>query len=196
MGNVKNLNAWSVLILTLILSVFVTPAMALNTAAAASSSASQSQIESQLSANRIEASANGEQLKSADKAGPGDVVEYRARYVNKGNSGVNSLVAVLPIPVGATYLDGTAKSTNAGTPQASLDGVSFAAMPLKRVIKAADGKEKQELVPYAEYRALRWNLGQLAAGKEALVSLRVRINPVVQTQAQTQSKADASLATK
>ncbi len=196
MSNVKNLNALPIIILSLLLSVFVTSAMALNAAAAATSAASQSQIESQLSANRVETSANGEQLKSADKAGPGDVVEYRARYVNKGNSGVNSLVAVLPIPVGATYLNGTEKSTNAGTPQASLDSVSFAAMPLKRFVKGAEGKEKQELVPYAEYRALRWNLGQLAAGKEALVSLRVRINPVVQTQVQTPSKPDASLATK
>lgn len=178
MFNVKNLYAWSAVMLSLLLSAFVTPAMAVNATAATSPAASQSQIESQLSANRVEAGANGEQLKSADKAGPGDVVEYRTRYVNKGNSGVNSLVAVLPIPAGAAYLDGTAKSTNTGTPQASLDGVSFAAMPLKRVVRSADGKEKQELVPTAEYRALRWNLGQLAAGKEMLVSLRVRINPV------------------
>ena len=188
MLNVKNLYAYAVAVLSL----FILQANVAYAAPTVAVSNNQSQVESQLTANRIEMGANGELLKSADKVAPGDVVEYRTRYINKGNSGVNGLNATLPIPVGASYLPDTAKATNSGggTAQASLDGVSFAAIPLKRVVKAADGKEKQELVPYADYRAVRWNLGQLAAGKEMLVSLRVRIN---QTPAQTPV---AALATK
>jgi hypothetical protein len=49
-------------------------------------------------------------------------------------------------------------------------------MPLMRTVKQPDGKERKETVPLAEYRALRWEIGTLAAGSSTVVSLRVRID--------------------
>ncbi|OYZ02020.1 MAG: hypothetical protein B7Y42_02965, partial [Polaromonas sp. 28-63-22] len=55
-------------------------------------------------------------------------------------------------------------------------GVVFAAMPLMRSVRQPDGSQRSEAVPLADYRALRWNVGTLAAGRSAVVSLRVRID--------------------
>jgi hypothetical protein len=53
-------------------------------------------------------------------------------------------------------------------------------MPLTRMVKQADGSTRKEPVPLSDYRALRWEIGTLAAGATTAVSLRVRIDaPVV-----------------
>ena len=49
-------------------------------------------------------------------------------------------------------------------------------MPLKRMVKKPDGKLEEQLVPLAEYRALKWKLAELAEKNKAEVSARVRVN--------------------
>ena len=51
-------------------------------------------------------------------------------------------------------------------------------MPLKRMVKKSDGKLEEQLVPLSEYRALRWDLGELAQKNKVEVSARARVNQV------------------
>lgn len=127
-----------------------------------------------LEANKVILAAGGkEQLVSASEAKPGDVLEYRAIYRNISKQPLRTVMATLPVPAtGVEYL------LDSGTPEgveASVDGVKFAAVPLKRMVKTPDGKQQQQLVPATEYRFLRWPLGDLPAGASKAVSARVRV---------------------
>lgn len=119
------------------------------------------------------AEVNRETRASADSAKPGDVIEYRADYRNAGKSTARAVLATLPIPPGTEYIAGTA-APGAGL-RASLDGKVYQALPLMRRVKRADGQTVDVPVPLAEYRFLRWDLGDLAAQRESSVSARVRV---------------------
>lgn len=112
-----------------------------------------------------------EVLRPGDTVKPGDLIEYQLKYANNGATAVSDLMVTLPIPKGLEYI-GTMK------PQAklaSLDGVKFEPIPLKRTVRTADGKEVVQDVPLSEYRALRWEAGQLQAGGASLFSARARV---------------------
>lgn len=79
---------------------------------------------------------------------------------------------MLPIPAGFEFLPDTARPPPA---KASVDGRVFEPLPLRRVVKLADGRIKEQLVPLAEYRALRWAIGDLAAGIVARVLLAAQL---------------------
>jgi uncharacterized repeat protein (TIGR01451 family) len=113
-----------------------------------------------------------ESLAPVEKVKPRDIVEYQVKYQNTSDKTLSNIAATLPIPAGLEYLPGTAEP---GAAVASLDGKNFAAIPLKRKVKQANGSEKTVAVPYAEYRALRWTLPQLAAKKSVVVSARARV---------------------
>ena len=151
--------------------VVVSPAMAQQTGAQASKP-----VEATLSVFRLGKTAEGkEALLPADKAAPGDTLEYQTAHKNNGKSAIKSLVATLPLPDGISYLPGSARPANA---EASLDGKVFAAIPLKAMVKNAQGKLEERLVPYSDYRALRWALGELPANDQTTVSARAVVNPV------------------
>ena len=61
---------------------------------------------------------------------------------------------------------------------ASLDGRSFAPVPLMRKERTADGREVVREVPPSEYRALRWSIGTLAAKESRAVAARARVSPL------------------
>ncbi|MDB5930855.1 MAG: conserved repeat domain protein [Polaromonas sp.] len=115
-----------------------------------------------------------EQLVAAPSVMPGDVIEYKVTYKNTSAKPVDGLVADLPIPEGLEYLPKSAKPGAALVKAAAKDG-QYAAEPLMR--KLPDNKS--EPVPYNEYRALRWNLGQLPAGAESAVTARAKVETVV-----------------
>ena len=141
-------------------------------------------VEAKLSVFRVGKSAEGkEALLPADKAAPGDTLEYQTAHKNSGKSAIRSLVATLPLPDGISYLPGSAKPANA---EASVDGKVFAAIPLKAMVKNAQGKLEERLVPYSDYRALRWALGELPADSQTTVSARAVVNPVSGTVAAPQ----------
>jgi hypothetical protein len=126
-----------------------------------------------LKAQKVLRAADGKEILSpAERAFPGEVIQYDAAYKNQGRGGVKHLQPTLPIPRGLEYLP---ESANPAPSQASLDGKNFAPIPLKRAVTLPDGQVKHEPVPYSEYRALRWELGDLDSGKTALVSARARI---------------------
>jgi hypothetical protein len=113
-----------------------------------------------------------EVLQVADRAMPGEIIQYDALYKNQSRNSVRHLAPTLPIPQGLEYVADSAKPAPS---KASLDGKSFAPIPLMRQVVLANGQTKQEQVPYSEYRALRWELGDLDAGKTALISARARL---------------------
>ena len=117
----------------------------------------------------------GEKLASADIANPGDVIEYQATYSNDGNRAATNLNATLPIPAALAYVPNTATP---GGFMASTDAKSFAPAPLQRKVKDANGKTVTVMVPFSEYRALRWNVKQLAPGADFKVSARASVPKV------------------
>lgn len=135
-----------------------------------------------LEAHKVVLADNGkEQLIAASEAKPGDVLEYRATYRNISQKPLRAVMATLPVPSsGVEYLPNTA--IPAGV-EASINGAQFAPAPLKRLVTTADGKPRQQLVPPAEYRFLRWPIGDLPAGASKTVSARVRVTkePVLTT---------------
>ncbi len=133
-------------------------------------------VTSELRAQRVEMVAGKAVFKPASDGKPGEVLEYSSTYRNGGAVAVDKLQATIPVPAGTTFIAGSAEPAQA---QASTDGSRFAPMPLLRSVKQPDGSERKEPVPLAEYRALRWDVGTLAAGRSTVVSLRVRIDAPV-----------------
>ena len=131
------------------------------------------QISSELQVQQVQTVDGNTVFRPAQVSKPGDVLEYRVSYTNHSAAAVTGLIASLPIPAGTTLLDRSQLPPNA---LASTDGKQFAPLPLTRLVKQPDGSERQERVPLAEYRALRWSLGTLAAGQSQQVSARVRVN--------------------
>jgi len=116
---------------------------------------------------------NQETFEPAETAKPGEIIQYTAIYTNQSTSVVRNLRATLPIPVGLSYVENSAKPA---TVKATVDGEHFDTVPLKRKIKNSDGKEVEEMVPVAEYRKLQWNIRELLAGESVAVSARARVN--------------------
>jgi hypothetical protein len=127
-----------------------------------------------LTAQKVCTSADGqEKLQPAERAFPGDIVQYDASYRNVSGDGVRDLQPTLPIPRGLEFLP---ESTKPAPALASLDGRTFAAYPLKRLITLPDGRQEEQLVPWSEYRALRWTVGDLPAGQTVTVTVRARLS--------------------
>lgn len=124
---------------------------------------------------KVVRSASGkESLVPASSIRPGDTVEYRVTYRNTSTRTLTKVNAVLPIPAALSYVPNSARPGNA---QASLDGRTYGAMPLKRRVRDENGVEKTVLVPFSQYRFLRWSLGNMSAGRTLQVSARARLAP-------------------
>ncbi len=128
-----------------------------------------------LAAQRVSVTNGKETLSPAAQIKPGDLVEYRATYSNAGDQPARQMLATLPVPAGMEFVGRTARPAKL---EASLDGRTFAAVPLTRRVKQADGREVVRAVPLAEYRYLRWTLGTLAAKSTRTVSARMRVQAV------------------
>ena len=167
------------------ITVFAFTALAILSTPANDATAQQAEsangVESRLTQAKVTRGTDGrERLESAAIAKPGEVIEYRAVYANKAKDLARNLAATLPVPVGLEYVPGTASPAGAF---ATLDNIKFEPIPLKRMVKLADGRVVEREVPPAEYRALRWKLGSLEAGKDTVVSARMRVAPLEISQA-------------
>jgi hypothetical protein len=120
----------------------------------------------------VKADDGKESLESADQAKPGDILQYTATYVNKVKKTWRDMEATIPVPPYTEYVPGSSRPAGA---KASLDGQNFQSIPLRRKVKQADGKEITQLVPYGEYRTLRWFVGKLAENQELKFSSRVKV---------------------
>ena len=112
-----------------------------------------------------------ERFVSAEKAAPGDIILYTATYRNTGKGVIRELEPNLPIPTGTEFIPDSAKPKPA---MATLDGKKFEPVPIKRKV-VIDGKEVEQEVPQTQYKALRWKVDTLEAGKEFKVEARVKV---------------------
>jgi uncharacterized repeat protein (TIGR01451 family) len=152
--------------LALVLVLFVRPESALAQAA-------KNDVVVTLKAQKVlRASDGSETLQVAERAMPGEVIQYDAVYKNQSKNGVRNLVPTLPIPRGLEYIPDSAKPAPV---QASLDGKIFEPLPLKRKITLPSGETVEQPVPPSEIRALRWEIGDLDAGAAAQISARARL---------------------
>lgn len=138
--------------------------------------AAPSDLDVSLQAFQVVASGpSGKEVKlvPTTRANPGDTIEYQVTYRNNGNTPAKQTKAVLPVPAGGmAYLPDSASPTKV---EASLDGKTYAPVPLQREF-IRDGKKVTEAVPATEYRFLRWDLGDLPPGQAATVKSRMRLS--------------------
>lgn len=128
----------------------------------------------ELTGRKVVKDASGkEKFESAERAKPGDVIEYRAIYRNKGKIAATNLLGTIPVPLGTDYIPGSAKPAK---PAASIDGKEYAPIPLKKMVTLPSGQTEMRTIPYEEYRFIRWDLQALEPGKSATFSLRVKIS--------------------
>jgi len=137
------------------------------------SAQSQEPLSVQLKARKVLVAEGKETFESAEKAKPGDTIEYATVCKNTTARVLGNLKPNLPIPAGMEYEANTAKPVPT---EASLDGKKFEKFPIKRKFKTADGKEEEREVAASEIRALRWNVGDLAGGASTTMVARVRVS--------------------
>ena len=128
-----------------------------------------------LSSFKVIASRAGEpeRLVAATQARSGDQLEYQAVYRNPTAATMHHAMVTVPVPDnGVEYLPDTA------APRADLantDGKHFAQLPLLRVETGLDGRKHSHPAPNADYRFLRWDLGEVPAGASRTVRTRVQL---------------------
>lgn len=142
--------------------------------------AASAQVKAEMTANKIVLRDGKEVRESAEKAKPGETIEYVVTYTNKGSGAARNVLATLPIPVGTELLPATPAPADF---TATVDSTTFGKLPLKKTVKGADGLPREVEVPMSEIRGIRWNLGELKPGEKRTVSARVRITPVEGTPA-------------
>jgi uncharacterized repeat protein (TIGR01451 family) len=130
------------------------------------------EVKVELTASKIVVVNGAEQKQPADKAKPGEIIEYVAEYRNTAKTSVSNVAATLPIPPGMEYVPDTAEPAQV---MASTDGHNYAPVPLKRSVHGEDGKIVEQLVPLSEYRSLRWKLGDLQGDSSKKVKARMRV---------------------
>lgn len=140
--------------------------------AAGQGAAAQADVQVVLTQQKVRLAADGrEVLEPAEKALPGDVIEYRATYTNRTKGAVRNLLATLPVPGETAFVPGSARPAGVF----ASTGRDYAAVPLKRRVRAADGREIEQDVPLSEYRSLQWKVGELAPGASTTVAARMRL---------------------
>lgn len=123
--------------------------------------------------------AHAERLVPATETRAGDRLEYVATYRNPTDAAVRHVLVTVPVPRnGVEYL---LESAAPHADLASTDGKQFAALPLERVRTAADGRKVTTAAPAADYRFLRWDLGDVPAGATRTVRARVQVSPTTAT---------------
>lgn len=128
---------------------------------------------SELSAYKVEMSKDGRiMLEKAERALPGDVIEYQLSYKNTGRTTIRSLTPVLPIPEGMVFIPDTISAIRL---VASLDGKSYSEVPIKREVEDEDGNIETVTVPLEEYRFLKWFIVELKSEKDVLLKARMQV---------------------
>ena len=114
-----------------------------------------------------------ERLVAATEAHAGDQLEYQAVYRNPTAAAMHHVLVTVPVPTnGVEYLLDTAAPH---ADLASTDGKQFSPLPLLRVETALDGRKLSRPAPGADYRFLRWDLGDVPAGATRTVRTRVQL---------------------
>jgi hypothetical protein len=130
-------------------------------------SAADNPLDIRLERSKVVVVAGKESFQNAAIAKPGDVLQDLATYTNKSSRALTGVEATLPVPANTELMMNSVTPANA---RASVDGINFFAMPLKRKVKQANGVDVEQVVALSEYRYLRWYPGELGP-KQSIVFL-------------------------
>ena len=108
-----------------------------------------------LKAQKVLQSGGKEVLKVAERAFPGEIIQYDALYKTKARAAFTICSRHCPSLRGWNIC----LKRRSRLPPRRAHGKNSEPIPLMRQVTLADGATKQEPVPYSEYRALRWELG-------------------------------------
>lgn len=109
-----------------------------------------------------------ELLLPAERVEPRQTIEWQVTYSNVTANPQNNLVVTVPVPAGTTYLAETARADTPTTLLVSIDnGQSFAAPPITRQRRAANGAMVTETVPASDYTNVRWQASEPLRGFDA-----------------------------
>jgi uncharacterized repeat protein (TIGR01451 family) len=113
----------------------------------------------------------------ADTAAPGDVIEYKLAYANRGDEKATDAVVADPIPKGTVYVENSATGDGAEVTFSSDGGKTFAkALMLTYEIKSPiTGKLEKRVATPSEYTHIRWMLKEVPPGASGTLAFQVRV---------------------
>jgi len=156
----------------LLIAILLVPFFGLSAASA------EAPISGTMEAFVVELSDNKESLQAASDVEPNQLLEYQLTYVNKGESGINGLTVVGPVPEGTFYVSNTATSDVSAILLVSIDGgKTFETEPVVRTETKTNGEVVEIIVPPEQYTHLKWKAEDVinADGGQQLYSYRVRV---------------------
>jgi uncharacterized repeat protein (TIGR01451 family) len=120
--------------------------------------------------------AKGQEIfKPAQQANPGDILQYKVICRNQGDALARGVLATLPVP--AKELVFVKDKSDLQNLQASMDGSVFGDLPLKKISRTPDGRMVAVDADPADYRFLRWSVGDIPPQKSATMYARMRVAP-------------------
>lgn len=129
-------------------------------------------LQVKLARSKVVVESGREVFESAATAKPGDILEEVATYTNTSKSSLKGFEATLPVPGNTELVMASIKPANA---KASVDGKTFAKLPLVQKVRQSNGVESEQPVPLSQYRYLRWYPGEIAAEKSMTVTARFKV---------------------
>lgn len=145
---------------------------------AASSGHADVPIQGTMQAFIVELDDDKEKLKAANEVEPDQLVEYQLTYTNKGDSTINGLTVVGPVPKGTTYVSNTANADVSAALLVSIDGgKTFEPEPVVRLVTKESGEVVEKLIPAEQYTHLQWKAATAinADGGTQFYTYRVRV---------------------
>lgn len=116
-------------------------------------------VEGTIQAYVVMQDADGKEIvQETTQAVPGQIMEYRLRFANTGESEVKGLKIVDPIPVQTTFVPESNNTKVSASFEVSIDGgKTFESIPVTRIKTNADGSQQEVVIPPEQYTHLRWN---------------------------------------
>jgi len=136
-------------------------------------------IQGTMEAFVVELDEDKEKLSAATDVEPNQLVEYQLTYTNKGESKINGLTVVGPVPEGTSYVSDTANADVSASLLVSIDGgKTFEAEPVIRLETKSSGEVVEKIIPPEQYTHLKWQAENAinADGGTQFYSYRVRVN--------------------
>lgn len=119
-----------------------------------------------------------EALVEVDQAEPGSILEYVLTYTNTGDQALSGFVVKNPVPANTSYLTGSDTSSAGSSFTVSIDfGATYESEPVTRIVKDANGDDKEIVIPPNQYNSIRWVVDEsLEAGSAMTMKYRVSID--------------------
>jgi len=98
-----------------------------------------------------------EKVTSADVTEPGQILEFQIVFTNNGDSHVNGIQVVDPIPENTRFIGDSHRSDVPAAFEVSIDGgESFEAEPVRRIETREDGTQQEVVITPDQYTHVRW----------------------------------------